>query len=89
MNKNKPVLIYIGNGNKYTRSFMRFKALNTLDYNIYDKSHQPVNNMGLIEKPKFITRILHRLRLHQDSVGVNKWLLQKVRQKDNIDFLFG
>jgi spore maturation protein CgeB len=88
MNKNKPVLIYIGNGNKYTRSFMRFKALNTLDYNIYDKSHQPVNNMGLIEKPKFITRILHRLRLHQDSVGVNKWLLQKVRQKDNIDFIW-
>jgi spore maturation protein CgeB len=88
MNNKKPVLIYIGNGNKYTRSFMRFKALNTLDYNIYDKSHQPVNNMGLIEKPKIITRILHRLRLHRDSVGVNKWLLQKVRQKDNIDFIW-
>jgi len=88
MNKKERALIYIGNGNEYTRSFMRFKVLNTLEYTIFEKSHLPVNNLGLIDKPKIITRILHRLRLHQDSVGVNKWLLRKVKQKDNIDFIW-
>ena len=86
--KNERALIYIGNGNKYTRSFMRFKVLNTLEYDIFEKSHLPVNKLGLIEKPKIITRILHRLRLHHDSVGVNRWLLRKVKQKDNIDFIW-
>lgn len=88
MNKKERAIIYIGNGNKYTRSFMRFKVLNTLEYTIFEKSHLPVNNLGLIKKPKTITRILHRLRLHHDAVGVNKWLLRKVKQKDNIDLIW-
>ena len=88
MNKKERTLIYIGNGNKYTRSFMRFKVLNTLEYTIFEKSHLPVNNLGLIKKPKTITRILHRLRLHHDAVGLNKWLLRIVKQKDNIDLIW-
>jgi len=87
MNNNGKI-VYIGNGNNYTRSFMRFKALKSLGYDILDKTFLPVTKTGLIGKPKILTRILHRLRLHRDEVGVNKWLLSTIRQRKDINIVW-
>jgi len=81
-------VVYIGDGNSYSRSFMRFKALKTLKLDILDKTFLPVTKTGLIGKPKILTRILHKLRLHRDEVGVNKWLLSVVKQTKDINIVW-
>jgi len=88
MNKKIKTIIYIGNGNRYTRSYRRLELLKKLGYNVFEKSHQPVSEIGLIEKPALLTRIFHRLRLHRDSVGVNKWLLSIVRTEADIQLVW-
>jgi spore maturation protein CgeB len=64
------------------------ELLKKLGYNVFEKSHQPVSEIGLIEKPALLTRIFHRLRLHRDSVGVNKWLLSIVRTEVGIQLVW-
>jgi len=88
MSKIIKIIIYVGDGNRYTRSYRRLESLKKLGYNVFEKSHQPVSEIGLIKKPALLTRIFHRLRLHRDSVGVNKWLLSIVRTEADIQLVW-
>ena len=88
MNKKEISIIYIGNGNRYTRSFKRLAVLKKLGYRVYEKSHQPVGESGLIDKPKMLTRVFHKLRLHRDSVGVNRWLLSTLKKITDVQLIW-
>lgn len=72
-------ILFVGDLNEYSRSFMRFRTLKRLGYDVQGISVVPVPHRPGIERESLISRALSKLGLPRDETGANQALRDAVR----------
>lgn len=80
-------ILFVGDLNKYGRSFRRFKILQNLNFNIFSLSHSLLSHDNKIKKPLFLYRVLNKIMFPNDLTKVNKNILRFLNS-ENIDIVW-
>ena len=81
-------IIFIGDLNKYARTFQRYRALKELNYSVEAISSVPIGRIpGVNEGPNLLERIFGKLGYPLDIIGVNKKLIE-IMYKSEPDILW-
>jgi spore maturation protein CgeB len=86
MKKNKPFnILFVGDLNEGTRSLMRLQILKEFGGVVKCLTNTPVPFIAGVDKPTFYTRILNKLRIPRDEVGINEALIEAAKSDDIFD----
>lgn len=81
-------ILFVGDLNPGTRSLQRSETLKALGHSVVSLSFEKVPYVQGLDKPSFISRVLWRLKLPKDSMGINKVMLEAVKEKPDFDFIW-
>lgn len=81
-------VLFVGDMNQGTRSLMRAQKLKKLCRSVVPISNTPVPFVAGIDKPTFLVRALHKLRIPRDETGINDTLRQFAREAEKFDIFW-
>lgn len=82
--KSKKVL-FVGDLNQGTRSLMRAQKLKALCGEVVTLSNTTVPFIAGIQKPSFVTRVMHKLGLPKDETSINQSIQRLVHSGERFD----
>jgi len=86
MKKNKlNNILFVGDLNEGTRSLMRLQILKELGAIVKCLTNTPVPFIAGVDKPTLYTRVLNKLRIPRDEVGINKALIEVAKSDETFD----
>ncbi len=75
-------IIFVGNLNRYSRSYQRFRALQEMCYDVVGLSFAPIGfKPGITKGPSLISKICGKLGFPLDLTDINMQIIEKVEQK--------
>ena len=81
-------ILFIGDLNEGTRSLMRAQILQKVAASVKCISNTPVPFIAGVDKPTTYTRILNKLRIPRDEIGINKAILKIAESGGNFDVIW-
>lgn len=81
-------VLYVGDLNQGTRSLMRAQKLKSLCGGVVTLSNTPVPFIAGIDKPTFLARVLNKLRLPHDEIGINDALRSISHSNEMFDIVW-
>jgi len=74
-------ILFVGDLNKYGRSYLRFEALKKCGHTVIPIPHTFISEDGKMWRPPFLYRVFCKLRLPLDNMKTNKAIANKIERE--------